>query len=85
VFTVIIINQTLWFQISSAALVQDVLGFGWLNWDNTGHTSGPSTLHNLVELGVNQICCSERCVLVLTRAGKVYMHPYSSEGQVLYM
>ena len=62
--------------------MQEVLGWGWLAWTGGGHCLGPVTLDSLLELGVTQIACGERCFLVLTRVGKVYMCPYSNEGQV---
>ncbi|XP_048589232.1 E3 ubiquitin-protein ligase HERC2 isoform X2 [Nematostella vectensis] len=68
-------------KVSNMVLMQEVFGFGWLNWGNTGHTAGPITLADLVELGVQQISCAERSLVVLTRAGKVYMQAYSHEGQ----
>lgn len=71
-------------QVSNPALVQEVFGWGWLSWGNSGHATGPLTLESLVQLGIAQVCCAERCFLALTRSGKVYVCPYSGEGQVLY-
>lgn len=70
-------------QAHSVALVQEVYGWGWLSQGTAGHTLGPITLDSLVETGVAQICCSEKCLLALTKTGKVYTCPYTaSEGQV---
>ncbi|XP_068720941.1 E3 ubiquitin-protein ligase HERC2-like [Montipora capricornis] len=65
----------------SIALVQDVYGWGWLSQGIAGHTLGPTTLDSLVETGIAQICCSEKCFLALTKTGKVYTCPYTPEGQ----
>ena len=51
-------------------------------WGNAGHTLGPTTLSSLVEIGIAQICCAEKCFLALTKNGKVYTCQYTSEGQV---
>lgn len=59
-----------------------MLGWGWLSWGNAGHTLGPTTLGSLVEIGIAQIACAEKCFLVLTKTGKVYVCQYTSEGQV---
>lgn len=83
---VIFINTVLFcfmsLQTPSIALVQEVYGWGWLSWGNAGHTLGPTTLGSLVEIGIAQICCAEKCFLALTKTGKVYTCQYTAEGQV---
>lgn len=69
-------------QTPSVALVQEVLGWGWLSWGNAGRTLGPTTLGSLVEIGIAQICCAEKCFLALTKTGKVYTCQYTTEAQV---
>ena len=69
-------------QTPSIGLVQEVLGWGWLSWGNAGHTLGPTTLGSLVEIGIAQICCAEKCFLAVTKTGKVYTCLYTTEGQV---
>lgn len=43
---------------------------------------GPQQCDILSELGVKQIACSERSLLILTHQGKVYSMYYTSEAQV---
>jgi len=56
------------------------LGWGSMHMGSTG----PQHCDILGELGVKQICCSERSLLILTQAGKVYTMYYNSEAQVVY-
>lgn len=42
---------------------------------------GPQHCDILGELGVRQICCAERLLLILTQGGKVYTMYYNSEAQ----
>eukprot|EP00058_Branchiostoma_floridae_P025861 XP_002611351.1 hypothetical protein BRAFLDRAFT_73256 [Branchiostoma floridae] len=61
---------------------QEVLGWGWLAWTgaNSPNSSG-HTCEMLGELGVLQLACAERCLIALTKTGRVYMCFYSSESQ----
>ncbi|KAI8508669.1 E3 ubiquitin-protein ligase herc2, partial [Branchiostoma belcheri] len=61
---------------------QEVLGWGWLAWSgaNSPNSSG-NTCEMLGELGVLQLACAERCLVALTKTGRVYMCYYSSESQ----
>lgn len=43
---------------------------------------GPQPCDILSDLGVKQIACAERSLLILTDTGKVYSMYYSSEAQV---
>ena len=62
---------------------QEVLGWGWLAWAGGNACVGPHVMESLSELGgIQQIACAERCLLSLTRSGKVYCLYYSSETQV---
>ena len=62
---------------------QDVLGWGYLAWQNEVGNVGPKVLESINELGgVQQIVCSERCVMALTKSGKLYSLLYSSESKV---
>ena len=58
---------------------------GCLGWGSASVGSvGPQQCDILGELGVRQICCAERCLLILTQNGKVCTMYYSSEAQVGY-
>ncbi|CAH0559020.1 unnamed protein product [Brassicogethes aeneus] len=57
---------------------QRVWGWGGLSWI-MGY--GPQNCESLSELTVQQICCSDRKLLLLTRSGKVYYMYYTSETQ----
>ncbi len=64
------------------AVNQETLGWGWLGWQGGSPTAGPNVIESLSEIGgVKQIACAERCLLALTKSGKVYMMLYSSETQ----
>ncbi|CAG7818352.1 unnamed protein product [Allacma fusca] len=61
---------------------QEVLTMGCLGWGSLYVGSmGPQQCDVLGELGVQQICCAERCLLILTQNCKVYTMYYSSEAQ----
>ncbi|XP_059157195.1 E3 ubiquitin-protein ligase HERC2-like isoform X2 [Physella acuta] len=62
------------------AVTQEIIGMGWLSWANA------STMTHVLEVfndlgGVHQIVCAERCLLALTRTGRVYTMYYSSDTQ----
>ena len=84
-----IINDLPLLQSSSPAVSQDIIGLGWLSWAGAPGAQlppngGPHALRMFSELGgVQQIVCAERCLLTLTRSGKVYSMYYSSDTQVL--
>lgn len=62
---------------------QEVLTMGTLGWGSLyAGVVGPQHCDILGELGVKQICCAERLLLILTQAGKVYTMYYNSEAQV---
>ncbi len=71
------------FQSQVNLISQDVLGWGYLAWQNEVGSAGPRAMESVSELGgVQQIVCCERCLLILTKAGKVYSLDYSSESKV---
>lgn len=59
------------------------MGLGWGSMHNLGAV-GPQQCDILGELGVKQISCSERSLLILTHLGKVYSMYYNSEAQVRF-
>ena len=62
---------------------QEVVGLGWLGWAAEGGTTGPYGMDFFTDIGgVQQIACSERCCLILSKAGKVYMLYYTSLSPV---
>lgn len=62
---------------------QEVLAWGWLAWSScTDSGMMPQYCEAIGELGVAQIVCAERCLLILTNAGRVFTVYYSSETQV---
>ncbi|CAG5129600.1 unnamed protein product, partial [Candidula unifasciata] len=65
------------------AVTQEIVGMGWLSWANSSSSgSGPHVLEVFNDLGgVQQIVCAERCLLALTRTGRVYVMYYSSDTQ----
>ena len=77
---------TLLFQSSSSdssAVNQEVMGWGWVSWTGSNNNNGPSIVESLSKLGgLQQMACAERCLLALSKSGKVYMLYYSSESQV---
>ncbi|KAL5011340.1 hypothetical protein ScPMuIL_009891 [Solemya velum] len=59
---------------------QEIIGWGWFAWKEGSSSSGPHSLEFLNDLGgLQQIACSERCMFVLDKNGKVYMLNYMSE------
>uniref|UniRef100_T1IYS2 HECT-type E3 ubiquitin transferase n=1 Tax=Strigamia maritima TaxID=126957 RepID=T1IYS2_STRMM len=60
---------------------QEVLCWGWLAWMGANICNGPHLCEIIGELGVKQICCAERSLLVLTQMGKVYIVHYNSDTQ----
>ncbi|XP_061183765.1 E3 ubiquitin-protein ligase HERC2-like isoform X1 [Saccostrea echinata] len=63
---------------------QEVLGLGWLAWAAEGGAIGPFLMDFFADIGgVQQIACSERCCLILSKAGKVYMLYYTSLSPTL--
>lgn len=70
-------------EIQNVGQYQEVLAWGWLAWSNcTDSGMTPQCCEAIGELGVAQIVCAERCLLILTNAGKVFIVYYSSETQV---
>ncbi|KAF5270348.1 hypothetical protein FQR65_LT05536 [Abscondita terminalis] len=55
---------------------QQAWGWGYLSWLATG---GSYVCETLMELGVKQLCCSDRMLLVLTQNGKIYSVYYNLE------
>ena len=69
--------------LQHSTISQEVVGWGSLGWREDATSGGPSLVQSLSELGgVKQIACSERCLVALTKAGKVYTLHYNSETQV---
>ena len=63
---------------------QEVLAWGWLAWSSFSDSGmTPQCCEAIGELGVAQIVCAERCLLILTNSGKVFIVYYSSETQVI--
>lgn len=59
------------------------MGLGWLAWATEGGAAGPFSMDFFADIGgVQQIACSERCCLILSKAGKVYMLYYTSLSPV---
>ncbi|KAK7486952.1 hypothetical protein BaRGS_00021768, partial [Batillaria attramentaria] len=66
----------------STAVTQEAVGLGWLGWAGSSSMYGPHQLDIFNDLGgIQQIACAERCLLVLTRSGRVYSMFYSSDTQ----
>lgn len=49
---------------------QKVIGLGQLSWESD---SAPHYCDAISELGIKQLVCTERCLLMLTKQGKVYL------------
>ncbi|XP_071496413.1 E3 ubiquitin-protein ligase HERC2-like [Diadema antillarum] len=67
---------------------QEVWGWGLLPFkmSSTNPTCAtPCVLETLSEYGVVQMCCSEWCLLVLTRTSKVYMQYFNNEPQGFHL
>jgi hypothetical protein len=65
---------------------QEVMCLGSLEWcsNNTSISSdGPHNCDALEELGVAQMVCSDRSLLVLSLSGKVYQMLYASKTEVI--
>jgi hypothetical protein len=70
-------------EVQNMGQYQEVLAWGWLAWSSSTDSGvTPQYCEAIGELGVMQIVCAERCVLILTSAGKVFTVYYSSETQV---
>ena len=64
-------------------MTQEALGLGWLGWAGSNSAHSPHLLDMFSDLGgIQQVACAERCLLALTRSGKVYSMFYSSDTQV---
>ncbi|KAJ8681467.1 hypothetical protein QAD02_017254 [Eretmocerus hayati] len=57
---------------------QEVLAWGNVHF---GSGSPPHYCDAIAEIGVKQLCCTERALLILSFSGKVYMMYYGSENQ----
>ncbi|CAD6227584.1 GSCOCG00001264001-RA-CDS [Cotesia congregata] len=57
---------------------QEVLVWGGVKF---GNGTSPFYCDAIAELGVKQLCCTERALMILTQNGKVYMMHYGSETQ----
>ncbi|XP_041440166.1 E3 ubiquitin-protein ligase HERC2 isoform X2 [Xenopus laevis] len=58
--------------------LQEVISWGLLGWKYYANVSGPIQCEALANLGVTQIACAEKCFLLLSRNGKVYMQAYNN-------
>lgn len=66
-------------------VTQEVVGLGWLGWAGSSNMYGPHILEFFNDMGgIQQIACAERCLLALTRTGRVYSMFYSSDTQVTF-
>ncbi|KAK7864133.1 hypothetical protein R5R35_007650 [Gryllus longicercus] len=68
----------------TAGHYQEVLAWGWVAWGSGAGTEAgatPQCCETVSELGVIQVVCAERCLLVLGSGGRVYVLYYSSETQ----
>ncbi|XP_015113813.1 E3 ubiquitin-protein ligase HERC2 [Diachasma alloeum] len=57
---------------------QEVVAWGGVKF---GNGTSPFYCDAIAELGVRQLCCTERALMILTQSGKVYMMHYGSETQ----
>ncbi|XP_011304625.1 E3 ubiquitin-protein ligase HERC2 [Fopius arisanus] len=58
--------------------VQEVIAWGGVK---LGNGTSPFYCNAIAELGVRQLCCTERALMILTQSGKVYSMHYGSETQ----
>ncbi|CAH1776578.1 unnamed protein product, partial [Owenia fusiformis] len=60
---------------------QEVYGWGWIDWlESKLNTTSASPVDCLCELGgIQDICCAERSMLILTKSNKVFTLPYGTE------
>ncbi|KAK6172413.1 hypothetical protein SNE40_016067 [Patella caerulea] len=69
-------------QKSHRSAAQEVIGWGMLGWNRNGEINCAHILDFFNDTGgLQQIACSERCLLALTRTGRVFNMYYSSENQ----
>ncbi|XP_033111225.1 E3 ubiquitin-protein ligase HERC2-like [Anneissia japonica] len=54
----------------SSAGNQEIYGLGLVR--GSGPSDQPQLMESIAELGITQMCCTERCLLLLSRTGKVY-------------
>nr|XP_012152188.1 PREDICTED: E3 ubiquitin-protein ligase HERC2 [Megachile rotundata] len=59
--------------------LQEVLAWGSVKFGGTG--SSPFYCDAIAELGIKQLCCTERALMILSTSGNVYMMYYGSETQ----
>ncbi|XP_064481734.1 E3 ubiquitin-protein ligase HERC2-like isoform X2 [Ornithodoros turicata] len=60
---------------------QKVFGCGWTAWTKSTELSEPpQSLDCLADLSITQLCCSDSNLLILTKCGKVYVLPFTSES-----
>ncbi|XP_015606913.1 E3 ubiquitin-protein ligase HERC2 isoform X2 [Cephus cinctus] len=66
------------FNKNHAQMYQEVLAWGGIKLGN-----GKSPLHceAITELGVKQLCCTEKALMILSLNGKIFMMYYGSEAQ----
>ena len=75
----------LYFALQSCGVGREVLGWGGLSHQICHCPSNaPSVVSSLTDLPaqLKQLACAERCMLALTKAGKVYSVGYSADAQV---
>ncbi|XP_017887257.1 E3 ubiquitin-protein ligase HERC2 [Ceratina calcarata] len=65
-------------QKNHSQTVQEVLAWGSLKF---GNGTSPFYCDAVAELGVKQLCCAERALMILSNNGNVYMMYYGSETQ----
>ena len=66
------------FPKNQTATFQEVLAWGGIKF---GSGTSPSYCNAIAELGVKQLCCTERALMILSLSGKVFMMYYGSETQ----
>ncbi|XP_041055229.1 E3 ubiquitin-protein ligase HERC2 isoform X4 [Carcharodon carcharias] len=64
---------------SQKGSLQEVLGWGLLGWRSQTTVICPIQCEGIANLGVMQIACAEKCFIILSRNGRVYMQAYSSD------
>ncbi|XP_020707195.2 E3 ubiquitin-protein ligase HERC2 isoform X3 [Athalia rosae] len=66
------------FSKNQAQMYQEVLAWGGVK---LGSGTSPYYCDSIAELGVKQLCCTERALMTLSSNGKVYMMHYGSDTQ----
>lgn len=72
-------------KLQANSTLQEVFSWGWLGWNSAQGNSTPVFCDGIAEIAISQMCCSEFCLLILSRLGKVFVLHFNSENMNPHM